>query len=106
MLTLPMKDNRNRVVGAIQLINKCKHKTQPITSLKAADDQVVPYKQEDLNLSLSLASQASVALLNALHTFKHEGYEPTWQLLLGWRVGLRRGQRAAGHAAGPFGRAG
>jgi HD-GYP domain-containing protein (c-di-GMP phosphodiesterase class II) len=37
----------------------------PITSLKAADDQVIPYRQEDLNLSLSLASQASVALLNA-----------------------------------------
>ncbi len=32
-----------------------------------------------------------------LHTFKHEGYEPTWQLLLEWRVGLRRGQRAAGN---------
>ncbi len=65
MLTLPMKDNRNRVVGAIQLINKCRNKTSPITSLEAADSQVVPYKQEDLNLSLSLASQASVALLNA-----------------------------------------
>ncbi|MDB5049250.1 MAG: metal dependent phosphohydrolase [Fibrobacteres bacterium] len=65
MLTLPMMDHRNRVVGAIQLINKCRHKNAPITSLQAADDQVVPYKQEDLNLSLSLASQASVALLNA-----------------------------------------
>jgi hypothetical protein len=32
-----------------------------------------------------------------LHTFKHEGYEPTWQSLLQWRVGLRRGQRAAGN---------
>jgi HD-GYP domain-containing protein (c-di-GMP phosphodiesterase class II) len=65
MLTLPMKDHRNQVVGAIQLINKCRNKTRPITSVKAADEQVVPYKQEDLNLSLSLASQASVALLNA-----------------------------------------
>ncbi|MDB5102786.1 MAG: metal dependent phosphohydrolase [Fibrobacteres bacterium] len=65
MLTLPMKDHRNQVVGAIQLINKCRNKTKPITSLKEADDQVTAYKQEDLNLSLSLASQASVALLNA-----------------------------------------
>ncbi|HKP95943.1 MAG TPA: HD domain-containing phosphohydrolase [Fibrobacteria bacterium] len=65
MLTLPMKDHRNRVVGAIQLINKCRIKTAPITSLKAADEQVVAYRQEDQNLSLSLASQASVALLNA-----------------------------------------
>jgi hypothetical protein len=30
-----------------------------------------------------------------LHTFKHDGYEPTWQQLLEWRVGLRRGKRAA-----------
>jgi HD-GYP domain-containing protein (c-di-GMP phosphodiesterase class II) len=65
MLTLPMKDNKGRVVGAIQLINKCRHRTGPITSLAAADRQVVPYSQEDLNLSLSLASQASVAIANA-----------------------------------------
>jgi hypothetical protein len=30
-----------------------------------------------------------------LHTFKHNGYETTWQKLLEWRVGLRRGQRRA-----------
>ena len=65
MLTLPMKDNHNQVIGAIQLINKCRTRQGPITSVKAADDQVVPYRQEDVNISLSLASQASVALLNA-----------------------------------------
>lgn len=65
MLTLPMQDHRGHVVGAIQLINKCRIKIGPINSLKAADEQVVAYRQEDLNLSLSLASQASVALLNA-----------------------------------------
>src|SRR5690606_5512278 len=53
------------VVGAIQLINKCRNKTGPITSVKAADEQVAPYRQDDLHLSLSLASQASVALMNA-----------------------------------------
>ena len=26
-----------------------------------------------------------------LHTSKHDGYEPTWQQLLEWHVGLRRG---------------
>ena len=30
-----------------------------------------------------------------LHTFKHQGYEATWQQLLEWRVRLRRGQRSA-----------
>jgi HD-GYP domain-containing protein (c-di-GMP phosphodiesterase class II) len=65
MLTLPMKDNKGNVVGAIQLINKCRNRTGPITTAEAADRQVVPYSPEDLNLSLSLASQASVAMLNA-----------------------------------------
>lgn len=65
MLTLPMKDHHNQVIGAIQLINKCRTRQGPITSVKAADDQVVPYRQDDVNTSLSLASQASVALLNA-----------------------------------------
>jgi HD-GYP domain-containing protein (c-di-GMP phosphodiesterase class II) len=65
MLTLPMKDHRNQVVGAIQLINKCRNRTRPITSLEAADEQVATFRSEDVNLSLSLASQASVALLNA-----------------------------------------
>jgi hypothetical protein len=30
-----------------------------------------------------------------LHAFKHNGYEATWERLLEWRVGLRRGQRPA-----------
>jgi hypothetical protein len=30
-----------------------------------------------------------------LHVFKHEGYEPAWRRLLGWRVGLRHGRPAA-----------
>jgi hypothetical protein len=28
-----------------------------------------------------------------LHTFKHHGYDATWQQLLDWRVGLRRSKR-------------
>src|SRR5262249_28734588 len=30
-----------------------------------------------------------------LHRLKHDGYDATWQWLLDWRVGLRRGRRAA-----------
>ncbi len=66
MLTLPMMDHQNQVVGGIQLINKCRSpRSGPITSLESADRQVMPYRQDDVNLCLSLASQASVALLNA-----------------------------------------
>jgi hypothetical protein len=30
-----------------------------------------------------------------LHRFKHDGYDATWQWLIEWHVGLRRGQREA-----------
>jgi hypothetical protein len=30
-----------------------------------------------------------------LHVFKHDGYEVAWQRLWAWRLGLRRGRRAA-----------
>lgn len=33
-----------------------------------------------------------------LHTFKHDGYAATWEKLLNWRAGLRRGQRKAADA--------
>lgn len=67
MLTLPMKDKQGSVIGAIQLINKCRWRTQSIVSIGAADEQVVTYRQEDMDISLSLASQAAVAIVNAQH---------------------------------------
>jgi HD-GYP domain-containing protein (c-di-GMP phosphodiesterase class II) len=67
MLTLPMKDKHGTVIGAIQLINKCRSRTQNITSQAAADSQVIAYRQEDLDISLSLASQAAIAIVNAQH---------------------------------------
>ncbi len=67
MLTLPMKDKQGSVIGAIQLINKCRWRNQSIVSVEVADDQVVAYRQEDMDISLSLASQAAVAIVNAQH---------------------------------------
>ncbi len=67
MLTVPMKNHQGYALGAIQLINKCRRKHAPITSLTTADEQIIPYRQADLNLLLSLASQASAALENARH---------------------------------------
>jgi hypothetical protein len=33
-----------------------------------------------------------------LHVFKHDGYDAAWNRLVGWRVGLRGGKRAAADA--------
>lgn len=65
MLTVPMRDRHGQIIGAIQLINKSRMRRGPVTSVEAADEQVVPFRQDDVNISLSLASQASVAILNA-----------------------------------------
>ncbi len=70
MLCVPLIDNHNHVIGALQLINKCRRKNHAITSSAAADAQVMAYQTDDVNLCMSLASQASVAILNA--QYEHE----------------------------------
>jgi response regulator RpfG family c-di-GMP phosphodiesterase len=65
MLTLPMKDKHGYMIGAIQLIHKCRHRKEPVITTEAADDPVIPFRQSDLNSCLSLTSQVSVALQNA-----------------------------------------
>ncbi|HET9870659.1 MAG TPA: HD domain-containing phosphohydrolase [bacterium] len=56
MLIVPMKDAHGDVVGVIQLINARKGKT------------IVPFDKHFENLVLSLASQAAIAIRNALLT--------------------------------------
>jgi len=64
MLVVPMRDHQGEVIGVIQLINK---KTDPAARLKpssAVDGLVVSFDDLDLDLVMSLASQAAVALVN------------------------------------------
>lgn len=65
ILTAPMIDHRNQVIGVIQLINK---KTDPARTLSGHEEDglVVPFDDADRELLLSLASQAAIALENAL----------------------------------------
>jgi putative two-component system response regulator len=56
MLIVPMKDANSQVVGVIQLINARKKKT------------IIPFDKHFENLVLSLASQAAIAIRNALLT--------------------------------------
>jgi C4-dicarboxylate-specific signal transduction histidine kinase len=63
MLVLPMKNQENRVIGVLQLINR---KVSRAAELSAAniDDIVIPYDEQALELTFSLASQAAVSLTN------------------------------------------
>ena len=64
MLVVPMRDHQGQIIGVIQLINK---KIEPEAILKPSslvDRLVVSFDHLDLDLVMSLASQAAVALLN------------------------------------------
>ncbi len=67
MLSIPLADRENRLIGALQLINKSPFKKEPILSEESADRQVREYDETDLNVSTALASHASIAILNAKH---------------------------------------
>lgn len=66
MLTVPMLNAHNAVIGVLQLIN---HKHDPealISSEEAATEHVLPYPDDLVEVALSLGSQAAVALENSM----------------------------------------
>lgn len=65
ILTIPMKDHGNNVIGVIQLINKKKHKNCILDYSKIeALENIIPYNYNDELIMNSLAGQAAVALEN------------------------------------------
>ncbi|MBV8086132.1 MAG: GAF domain-containing protein [Chloroflexi bacterium] len=63
MLAVPMVNADGLVIGVIQLINR-KYRPDVVLSRDNVDDEVLPFSLEDLDLTLSFASQAAVALDN------------------------------------------
>jgi HD-GYP domain-containing protein (c-di-GMP phosphodiesterase class II) len=61
MLTVPMRDHRNEVVGAVQLIN-AKRNFETKLTVANVPDEVVSFRTEDLEMIESIASQAAVAI--------------------------------------------
>jgi HD-GYP domain-containing protein (c-di-GMP phosphodiesterase class II) len=66
MLVLPMKNQKDEVIGVLQLINSKKHREAKLTSRKIVAEEVGPFSQRSQDLASSLASQAAVALENNL----------------------------------------
>ena len=52
MLVIPLHDHENKIIGVLQLINK----------QDFLNNRVIPFSQEDETITLSLASQAAVAI--------------------------------------------
>jgi HD-GYP domain-containing protein (c-di-GMP phosphodiesterase class II) len=63
MLTVPMRNYNNEVVGAIQLIN-AKRTYEAKLTLANVPTEVVSFRPEDLEMIESIASQAAVAIDN------------------------------------------
>ncbi|MBF0223873.1 MAG: GAF domain-containing protein [Desulfobacterales bacterium] len=64
MLIVPMKNQKDELIGVIQLINKKIDANVKLTSLEIVEKQVIEYSQDDRDLVYSLASQAAILIDN------------------------------------------
>jgi HD-GYP domain-containing protein (c-di-GMP phosphodiesterase class II) len=64
VMTVPMRDHENAIVGVIQLINRKPEFELVLTSPTMTESVVNPFTERDESVLLSLASQAGVALEN------------------------------------------
>jgi HD-GYP domain-containing protein (c-di-GMP phosphodiesterase class II) len=64
VMTVPMRDHENAIVGVIQLINRKPEFELVLTSPSMTESVVNPFTERDESVLLSLASQAGVALEN------------------------------------------
>lgn len=64
MLSIPMKDHKNKIIGVVQLINRKKSRNIKLTSDGAIDAEVIPFDGISIEILNSLASQAAVSIEN------------------------------------------
>jgi HD-GYP domain-containing protein (c-di-GMP phosphodiesterase class II) len=65
ILAVPMRNQKDKIVGVLQLINAKRDFNAKLASLSAVVQQVIPYTARQQEIVLSLASQAAVALENS-----------------------------------------
>jgi HD-GYP domain-containing protein (c-di-GMP phosphodiesterase class II) len=65
MLTIPMKDHKDEVIGVLQLINRKRHPTAKLHSASDFEREVVPYSRRLVELVSALAGQAAVSIENS-----------------------------------------
>ena len=64
MLVVPMKDHKDGVVGVLQLINRKRSPGISIRTEEDADDYVLSYTEQEVEIVSSLAGQAAVSIEN------------------------------------------
>ncbi len=65
MVVVPMKNHVNEIIGVIQLINKRIDFETLVPGQKLIEENILPFSRNDLDLLLSLASQAAIAIENS-----------------------------------------
>ena len=65
MLTIPMTDHKDEVIGVLQLINRKRHFEAELKNLPDFDAEVIPYSKRTVELVSSLAGQAAVSIENS-----------------------------------------
>ncbi len=65
MLTIPMTDHKNEVIGVLQLINRKRDFRAQLKDRADFEAQVIPYSRRVVELSTALASQAAVSIENS-----------------------------------------
>lgn len=65
ILCVPMRNQKGKIVGVLQLINAKRDPSAKLTSLSAVVQQVIPFTARQQEVVVSLASQAAVALENS-----------------------------------------
>lgn len=66
MLTVPMMNQSDEVIGVIQLINRKRDGAAKLTAPTDFTDQVIPFDERSEELARTLASQAGISLENTL----------------------------------------
>jgi HD-GYP domain-containing protein (c-di-GMP phosphodiesterase class II) len=65
MLTIPMKDHQDEVIGVLQLINRKRHPDATLAAPADFEREVVPYSQRQVDFVSALAGQAAVSIENS-----------------------------------------
>jgi HD-GYP domain-containing protein (c-di-GMP phosphodiesterase class II) len=66
MLTVPMMNQSDEVIGVIQLINRKRNGGAKLQTPEAFGEQVIPFDERSEELARTLASQAGISLENTL----------------------------------------
>jgi len=66
VLIVPLRDHNGDTIGVLQLINRKRHRDEILGDVATVEREVVGFDDEGVELAMTLASQAAVALNNNL----------------------------------------